>query len=170
MITLLHRRRRISNVTQQTPEPPSTHGNGQLHTEQFPLREILYLPQCLLHTWWVRKYTEMGRKGVNPTPNTAPYSQKGTPNSQLFPEESRVFTVPITLQLLRLPLRDGPPKYLALKAYTTYIHESHRTAAMKAAALKWAREHAPRLLPGLSVEWAGKNSQSSQEEIWPYIL
>lgn len=89
----------------------------------------------------------MGRKGVNLTPNTAPYRQKGTHNSQLFPEESRVFTVPITLQLLRLPLRDGPPKYLALKAHKTYIHESHRTAAMKAAALRWAREHAPWLPP-----------------------
>lgn len=79
-----------------------------------------------------------------PTQHHTGRREHPTPN---FSEESRVFTGPITLQLLRLPLRDGPPKYLALKAHTTYIHESHRTTAMRAAALRWAREHAPGLPP-----------------------
>ena len=40
---------------------------------------------------------------INSTRDTIPYSQEETPNSQLLPEEQRLWDVPLVLQLLRLP-------------------------------------------------------------------
>lgn len=40
---------------------------------------------------------------INPIPNTEPYNHERTPNSQLLPEESRVWTAHPAPQPLRFP-------------------------------------------------------------------
>ena len=94
-----------------------------------------------------------------PHPLHVPYNQKGTPNSQLLPEEQRTWTPHRALQLLRLPPpNDGPSKHLTMKVNGACVHETHKTIANKEAVLSGQRTLTMVLSSGHCAERAGKTA------------
>ena len=89
--------------------------NRQLYTEQFSLKEIQTLAEWLLHIRGTRKKSISKWVGEAETQSRhnckscmAAYDQEQNHNSQLLPEEQRVWD--LAPQLLRLPPEGQAPK------------------------------------------------------------
>lgn len=103
---------------------------------------------------WVGKVETLSHH--KPQPCTSG-NHEGTSNFQLFPEKQRIWKIQLVPQVSNLPPKGWPSNHLALKAYKTCIHESHKTISKKKQLLMGTR-HFYGFPLELSTEDRGKNA------------
>lgn len=109
------------------------------YTEQFPLRKIQKLAEWHLYIRQMKKIPILKQVkkaethlAIIPSPASVLYDQEGISNSQLLPEQWRVWAIHLLPQLLQLsPKGQAPEKHLALKVNGACILKTHKIIANK---------------------------------------
>lgn len=116
--------------------PPMATPNLQLHTEQFPLKEIQKLAKWFLHMRQMNNYSHLSvwerlshPFTINSAPGIVPYSQVGT-TTPSFSLKSKGFASYIQNPTLKTPTRGmGPHSHQLWKPMGWCVPETHKTMA-----------------------------------------
>ena len=138
--------------------------NLQLRMKQFPLKENQkFLSKCYTLSKWENTHIEMSRKGWDKvSPWTPPLEQWEAISNELktygFSLGMKSLDQISNPRMLRIHMRNGPPKLIALEINRSCVHETQQTIEHKERVRNWFKRFAVAIPLGLSIMGTEKNA------------